>query len=158
MIAIINILPPSRSSAAACAMSESDLTKHWYIPLSSRCTVTILNLSPDGLNDVLKVGLISIPSFLHVTEIPDEDDDAEEDDEEDMEFAEEDIDDDDDDDNWERSKARFVQHVNSALFPMSTVSTPGTTCTSRGFVTSTSILYRSVPEVLFATQTYVPES
>ncbi len=83
-------------------------------------------MSPDGLNDVLKVGLISIPSFLHVTEIPDEDDD-DEDDEEDMEFAEEDIDDDDDADNWERSKARFVQHVNSALFPMSTVSTLGTT-------------------------------
>lgn len=98
-----------------------------------------------------------------MTEIPDEDDDDDED-EEDMEFAEEDIDVDDDDDdddnadNWERSKARFVQHVNSALFPMSTVSTPGTTCTSRGFVTRTSILYRSVPEVLFATQTYVPES
>lgn len=50
-------LPPSFSSAVACALSWSFLTKHWYIPLSSFLTLSILSTAssnPRGL-----------PSFSH---------------------------------------------------------------------------------------------
>lgn len=55
-------LPPSFSSALAWAVSKSLKAKHWYIPLSSRCTEGMCNTS---LPDVMAVLLSSrgSPSF-----------------------------------------------------------------------------------------------
>lgn len=50
--------PPSFSSAVACALSWSFLMTHWYIPLSSFLTDSILRIA--------SVWFMNFPSFIHL--------------------------------------------------------------------------------------------
>ena len=58
---IVLHLPPSLSSAEAWALSWSFRTKHWYIPLSSRRTCSILN--------TVSVWLSATPSFIQLMDL-----------------------------------------------------------------------------------------
>lgn len=58
---IVLHLPPSLSSAEAWALSWSLRTKHWYMPLSSRRTCSILS--------TLSVWLMATPSFIQLMDL-----------------------------------------------------------------------------------------
>jgi hypothetical protein len=62
-------LPPSCSSAVACAISHSLLTKHWYIPWSSFCSGRIMSFSGDEVISSRLSRTIGFALWYHDTRV-----------------------------------------------------------------------------------------